>query len=916
MIKKIVPAYCLADVPWLIGTAAIYALFAKIILALYSTNSMISVFWPGAGISLAVVLLGGRKFWLGIYIGALLGGMWAGQSLTTSALVSIGSVLEALLGAWLLSRKGNFDVSLKSPRNYFRLCYLAGAISPCISAAIGIATLWHFGRLGTSNIAHEFVLWWMGDALGIIFIAPLVLAWRTLPIKPKCNWLEILVLLMCSFFIGQIVFLDWFHELFGLINHGYWVYLVVCWAAIRMGLHGVLLIMLITTMQALVGAHLGTGLFGNDLARTQLINFWSYTVILALIGIPLAIIFAERERITAELRASERRYSTLFENMPDGLSHCRMIFQDNVPIDYEFITVNPAYEKVTGLRDVIGRKMSEITPGYAQENQISLDTFGKVVRTGESIRWEHYFSAQDRWFSFAVYRSTPEEFICILENITERKRAEKELRKLSLVVEQAPVSIVITDLNACIEYANPAFSLITGYATSEVLGQNARIFKSNRTPQETYQALWATLATGNVWRGEFINQRKDGTTLIEDATIAPLRQADGTITHYVGIKIDITRLKRTLSELRENKARWQLAKMTAGLGIFDHNIASNTIEWDEQAREFWGIRQNEPFGYAEFIAGIHPDDRAATQATINQSHDPESTGKYYAEYRVINRINQSVRNIVASGHVHFENGRPIRAFGILRDITAQKQLEKEVQERRREMEVLVNRQIAVQTAAAIAHELNQPLVAVSAYSEAALRLLTRSTTSPEKLSRALEGARDQAHRAGRTLHELLDFLHQGEVTIEPVNLNEIIRAALAIAKESGYSGFHSVIELEPGLPPVLANRVQLQKVLVNLLYNGVEAMRSIKTPTAALTIKVKTSAERNMAQVTVQDSGPGFNADTAHRIFDPFFTTKPNGIGLGLAISRSLIEANGGQLWADIESGPGATFHFVLPFAS
>jgi signal transduction histidine kinase len=158
--------------------------------------------------------------------------------------------------------------------------------------------------------------------------------------------------------------------------------------------------------------------------------------------------------------------------------------------------------------------------------------------------------------------------------------------------------------------------------------------------------------------------------------------------------------------------------------------------------------------------------------------------------------------------------------------------------------------------------------------------------------------------------------HKGEAKMEPVDLNEVVGESLAIAEESGYGGFRQVVEMEPDLPPVLANRLQIQKVLVNLLHNGTEAMRNAGVPTAAVTITVRTMAIRNIAQVTVQDSGPGIDAVVAQRIFDPFFTTKPEGVGLGLAISRALIEAHGGQLWADLDAGPGAIFHFILPFAS
>jgi PAS domain S-box-containing protein len=908
--------YRWTDLPWLAGTAAVCALLAKIVLTFYSTNGLVAVFWPGSGVALAVLLLGGRRFWAGIYVGSLAGQLWAGESPGVAALISLGSVLEPLLGAWLLSRKSDFDVSLRSPRDFFRLCYLGAALSPVICTLIGVGTLLLSGRIPANDFWHEFAHWWMGDTLGIVVVAPIIMVWRQLPRARPWHGLEAVALFGLSFLVGQILFFDWFHDAFSFVHRSYWMYLVVSWAAVRLGRHGVLLIILMATLQALVGAAQGLGSFGNDLARTQLLNFWAYTMIVATVGTSLAIAFSERERIAAELRSSENRYGSLFENMLDGLAHCRMIFRDGVPVDYEYITVNPAFEKVTGLKDVVGRKMSEIIPGYARDNQISLETFSRVARTGEPVRWEHYLAALDKWFSFAAYRPAVGEFVTVMENITERKRVEDELRKLSLAVEQSPVSIVITDLDGRIEYVNPAFSLASGYSAAEALGQNPRILKSGRTPPEAYEELWATLGAGKVWRGEFINRSKDGTDYLEVATISPIRQADGPVTHYVAVKDDITELKQTMDKLQSSEDRLRLAKAAAGLGIYDRDIASSKLVWDERARYLWGVGPDEPITYATFMAGVHPDDRAATQAAITQSLNPLSTGEYYAEYRVISRVDGSVRHVAANGQAFFEDGRAVRFVGTLKDITAQKRLEQEIREQRSEMELLVKQQVAAQTAAAIAHELNQPLVSISAYSEAALRMLRGGTKSPEKLARALEGAMQQSQRAGRTLHDLLDFLHKGDTASELVDLTDVVLDALAIAEESGYGGFRPVLELERNLPPVLANRLQLQKVLVNLLHNGVDAMRGAGASTVAITITVRTTEGSNMAQVTVQDSGPGIDAETAHRIFEPFFTTKTVGTGLGLAISRALIEAHGGQMWADLETVPGATFHFTLPFAS
>jgi PAS domain S-box-containing protein len=378
---------------------------------------------------------------------------------------------------------------------------------------------------------------------------------------------------------------------------------------------------------------------------------------------------------------------------------------------------------------------------------------------------------------------------------------------------------------------------------------------------------------------------------------------------------DVTERRSAERQLRAREDRLHLAKTATGLGIYDRDILHGKLDWDERMREIWGVGAEETVDYATFMRGVHPDDRPATHEALNRAFDPHGSGESSADFRVVSHADGSIRHVRATGHVFFENERAVRLIGTVKDISAQKQLEREVQERRNEMELLVHQQVAAQTAAAIAHELNQPLIAVSVYSETALHMLRDGVKYPEKLAHALEGAVAQSQRAGRTLHELLAFLYKGETQMEPIDLNEVVRESLALAEESGYGGFRQIVHLDAKLAPVLANRLQIQKVLVNLLHNGVEAMRGAEVARSAVTITVQTHASKNLAQVTVQDSGPGVDANIAQRIFDPFFTTKPDGVGLGLAISRALIEAHGGQLWADLDAGPGAVFHFTLPFA-
>ncbi len=375
---------------------------------------------------------------------------------------------------------------------------------------------------------------------------------------------------------------------------------------------------------------------------------------------------------------------------------------------------------------------------------------------------------------------------------------------------------------------------------------------------------------------------------------------------------EISALRRTMAELRQSEARLQLAKESAGLGVHDRDILSGKMEWDERMRSFWGFSPDEPVSYAMFLDGVHPDDRQAVERAAAQALNPAGSGEYGIEYRVVNQADRCVRHLVSKGKAFFAEGRAVRLIGMARDISLQKHLERELQEQKNEMDALASQQVAVHTAMEIAHELNQPLASCCAYSEAALGMLRAGLKHPDKLVRALEGAAAQGHRAGQTLHELIAFLHGGQAVLEAVDLNSLVGEALAIAMANTAGVFSSRVELDAGLGPVCSNNLQLLRVVVNLLHNGMEAM--VAAGLQGGCINVKSFAEGPLAQLTVQDSGPGINAETARRMFEPFFSTKPGGLGLGLSISRALIESQGGQLWVDPGCDAGATLHLSLPF--
>ena len=236
-------------------------------------------------------------------------------------------------------------------------------------------------------------------------------------------------------------------------------------------------------------------------------------------------------------------------------------------------------------------------------------------------------------------------------------------------------------------------------------------------------------------------------------------------------------------------------------------------------------------------------------------------------------------------------------------------------EHRNEMNELQKMQIAAQTAAAIAHELNLPLMAIASYSGAAYRMLQAENLDLDEIRHALEANENQAHRASKSIRELLEFLSIKEFPVEAFDLNMEIRGVIDTARSENELKFRSRLQLQMDIAPVRANCTHVQKVLLNLLHNGIEAMQEAGVPLPSATVTVRTTENGGFAQVTIQDNGPGINKEDYQRLFQPFFTTKGKGMGIGLAVSRSLIETNGGQLWVDPEQSPGAAFHFTLPLA-
>jgi two-component system, LuxR family, sensor kinase FixL len=265
------------------------------------------------------------------------------------------------------------------------------------------------------------------------------------------------------------------------------------------------------------------------------------------------------------------------------------------------------------------------------------------------------------------------------------------------------------------------------------------------------------------------------------------------------------------------------------------------------------------------------------------------------------------------GEFAFMGGRFFTGF--VRDLTERQKAGRRIQDLQAELLHASRLSVRGQMASTMAHELNQPLTAVTNYLEAGRQLLATGVGSPERLGEIMEKAVAQAQRAGEVIRQLRQFVSKGETERRIESLNQLVEEALALALVGARQrGVRTSLELDHSLPPVLVDHVQIQQVVLNLVRNAIEAMEEMEQ--RELVVATRTVPDQDLAEVIVADSGPGIAPELADRLFQPFVTTKKTGMGLGLSICREIVEAHHGRLTTTPESSHGTEFVMTLPIAS
>jgi PAS domain S-box-containing protein len=283
-----------------------------------------------------------------------------------------------------------------------------------------------------------------------------------------------------------------------------------------------------------------------------------------------------RDALTLEraaVRESEARYRSLFENLLNGIAYCRMLFEDDRPVDFVYLEVNRTFGELTELKNVVGRRVTEVIPGIRQSHPEVFDIYGRVALTGRPERFEVYLKPLERWLAISVSSPRKGYFVAVFDNITERRVAEESLRLQSAALHAAADAIMITDRAGVIEWVNPAFTQLTGYTAEEALGKPpGDLVKSGKHVPAFFEELWETILARRTWRGEIINRRKDGSLYTERQTVTPILDASGAITHFVAIKNDITERLQLEAQYRQAQKMESVGHLASGIAHDFNNL--------------------------------------------------------------------------------------------------------------------------------------------------------------------------------------------------------------------------------------------------------------------------------------------------------------------------------------------------------
>lgn len=494
-----------------------------------------------------------------------------------------------------------------------------------------------------------------------------------------------------------------------------------------------------------------------------------------------------------------------------------------------------------------------------------------------------------------------------------RRLAQSSNRQLELLLEGASsYAIIMVDPAGTVATWNQGAQRVYGWSAEQILGRNSAILSAHETPDNATFTELAQAEREGRFSGEVWQLRSDRSEFLADLTISPIRGEQGELLGFAKVVHDVTdrRANERALQRREEHLQSILATVPDAMVVIDDE--GTMISFSTAAERLFGYIQAEVLGRNVSLLMPSPD---------RERHDDyiaryKATGmpRIIGTGRIVTGLRADGSTFpmkLSVGEAHTADQRLFTGF--IQDLTEQRAFEAQLDQLKSEL-IHVSRLSAMGTmASTLAHELNQPLTAIATYAQAAESMLEDGAAEPDRemLREVVSDMGGQALRAGGIVRRLREFVSRGDLAKAVEDLPKLIEEAAALAlvgtREKGISAHFN---LAPDATPVLVDRVQIQQVLINLMRNAVEAMEG----SAERELTISTVLESgSTVRVSVRDTGSGIEPEVKAHLFEAFNSSKPAGMGLGLSICRTIVEAHGGRIQAAEGEGGGTEFSFTLP---
>ena len=619
----------------------------------------------------------------------------------------------------------------------------------------------------------------------------------------------------------------------------------------------------------------------------------------------------ERKLAEEALSDSERRFRTTFAS-----AAIAMALDDE---QGRLIETNATFQKMFGYsaQELEGMTFWELT--HPEDINRGWKLFKELVQgKRDSFYLEKRYYRQDGtllWGSVNVSAIRNEDgsfrhTVAMIEDITERKRADEALResesKYRELFESAYDIICLVDGEGNIVDINRRGELLTGYSRAELRQMN--LLRELVVPEDRDlpRRLLERAAPGEEHVYEMRWRTKDGRTIhLEGASTFRFSPTGEFLSTRCTLR-DITERKRVEAERERLMSAIEQARET--IIITD---ADAVIKYVNPAFErITGYSRAEAVGKNPNIvksgrhdAGFYKemwDTLARGETWRGEIINKKKDGTLYTEETTISPVFDAA-------------GKTVNYVAVKHDITERKRAEEQTRQLQADLAHMSRLSSMGEMATGLAHELNQPLTVITNYAQGCVRRLKSNAISEHELENILGRIATQARRSGSIIRGLENLVRKSSALRFEIDINHCIMEVADLANaEATQHHAKARFELEPNLPLVMADQTQLQQVILNLVQNGCEAIQDLPESRRAVTVRTKQRGDREL-EISVSDNGHGISEPRGERLFEPFFTTKAQGIGMGLAISRSIVESHGGRLWATPNRGKGTTFHFTLP---